>query len=138
MPNEKNSLFPKNSKFFNKPVFNPIKNKSLSKPNTRSSATITENDNEYLVKMEAPGMAKEDFQIRLQNNVLTIKGETTQTSQNKDANNRTSASFNYKSFNRSFKVDESIVDQDNIEVTYTEEGVLNIVIPKNEDDIQTF
>ncbi|MFK7798750.1 MAG: Hsp20/alpha crystallin family protein [Aureispira sp.] len=137
MPNEKNSLFPKNSKFFNKPVFNRTNNKPFNKPKARSSATITENDNEYLVKMEAPNMQKEDFQIGLSNNVLTVKGATTQASQNKGANNRTKTSFSYQSFNRSFKVDESIVDQDNIEVTYTD-GVLNIVIPKNEEDIQTF
>ena len=138
MPNKKNSLFPQKSNVFNNNLVpKPFGNKIFKKSNNASSPSIKENDNEYLVEMPAPGMEKEDFQIQINNNVLTIKGEKKQVSQNTDTNNRTRSSFSYQSFNRSFKIDESIVDQDKIEITYTD-GVLNVVIPKNEDDIQTF
>jgi HSP20 family protein len=138
MSNKNNSLFPKKSNVFNNSLIpNPLKNNLINKPKTTRAATIKETDKEYLVEVPAPNMQKEDFQIQLSNDVLTIKGETSQASQNKDANNRTNMSFNYQSFQKSFKVDESIVDQDNIEVTYTD-GVLNIVLPKNEDNIQAF
>ena len=39
------------------------------------SVDIFENDNDVVIKAEVPGMNAKDFDVRLENNVLTIKGE---------------------------------------------------------------
>jgi len=39
---------------------------------------VYENDDEVVVKAEVPGIKKEDIEISLQDNILTIRGQTTQ------------------------------------------------------------
>jgi len=39
---------------------------------------VYENDDEVIVKAEVPGIKKEDLEINLQDNVLTIRGQTKQ------------------------------------------------------------
>ena len=99
--------------------------KTLSVP----AVNITENDGRYNVSVAAPGMKKDDFKINLDGNVLTISAEKEETTEEKDKQyNR--REYNYSSFSRSFTLPEE-VKQDKIEAKY-EDGVLNLVLPKNE------
>ena len=55
-------------------------NSGLSKKRTESSrwnplVDIFENDNEVIVKAELPGMNAKDIEVKLENNVLMLKGE---------------------------------------------------------------
>ncbi|HJO71213.1 MAG TPA: Hsp20/alpha crystallin family protein, partial [Flavobacteriaceae bacterium] len=77
-----------------------------------------------------PGMKKDDFSIELDNNVLIISSET---SNNVSNENLRLNEFNYSSFQRSFKVPES-VNLDKIKGNY-KNGILKILLPKKKDSI---
>jgi len=54
-------------------------------PSTWSPATdIVESDNGYVVKVELPGLSKDDVKIMMQNNLLTIRGEKKQEKEGKE------------------------------------------------------
>jgi HSP20 family protein len=100
--------------------------KTLSVP----AVNITENKAQYNVSVAAPGMKKDDFKIDLDGDMLTISAEKEETKEDKDKQyNR--KEYNYSSFSRSFTLPEE-VKRDKIEAKY-EDGVLNLVLPKNEN-----
>lgn len=91
---------------------------------------IVERETDFLVKIELPGVNKEDVKITVQNDVLTIKGEKKLEMEKKgDTYRRVERSYGI--FQRSFPLPAS-VKADRIEATY-ENGVLNVVLPKAEE-----
>ena len=91
---------------------------------------ITEHQNEYLVKMELPGVSKDDVKISIQDNVLTVHGEKKQEKESKDAQyHRMERSWG--SFDRSFTLPSS-VKADGIDAVY-KDGILSVTLPKAED-----
>jgi HSP20 family protein len=91
-----------------------------------------ETENEFKVEVAAPGMEKKDFNINLDNNVLTISSEKEETKEEKDKKgNYTKREFSYSSFQRSFTMPDS-VNVDKIAAAY-KDGVLNITLPKREE-----
>jgi HSP20 family protein len=100
-------------------------------PSTWSpAADIAERENDYVVKVELPGVNKEDVRITLEDDTLTIRGEKKQEKETKDAGYRR-LERSYGSFERSFALPTS-VKVDNIDAAY-KEGVLTITLPKAED-----
>ena len=75
-------------------------------------------------------MKKDDFSIELDNNVLIISSET---SNNVSNENLRLNEFNYSSFQRSFKIPESI-NLDKIKGNY-KNGILKVLLPKKKDSI---
>lgn len=107
-----------------------ILNEEFSGYNQTVPANIRENANAYILEVVAPGMDKGDFKVNIDNNILTISAE--KKSETKDENERqVRREFNFKSFTRSFTVDESI-QSDKIQAKY-ENGVLYIDLPKKEE-----
>ena len=49
--------------------------KAMSTTGWNPSVDIFETDSDIVVKVEAPGMNPKDFDVRLENNVLMLKGE---------------------------------------------------------------
>jgi len=93
------------------------------------SVDITENDNSYTVKVELPGVNKDDVKITMQENVLTIRGEKKQEKESKESNfHRTERS--YGAFQRSFSL-PSAVKSEKIEASY-KDGILTVALPKSE------
>lgn len=91
---------------------------------------VVENDDNYVLKAELPGMNKDDVKITLENNVLTIRGEKKNESEKKEGNyHRIERS--YGSFERSFTVPGSL-KVDNIDAQY-KDGVLTLTLPKAEE-----
>lgn len=91
---------------------------------------IAENKDEFQVKVEIPGMNKDDLKIKLQENVLTVQGEKKQETETKEQNyHRMERS--YGSFCRSFRL-PSLVKSDKIDANY-KDGVLSIRLPKAEE-----
>jgi len=91
---------------------------------------ISEQENEYIVKMELPGVAKEDVKISLESNILTIKGEKKQEKEEKNKNlHRIERS--YGSFQRSFTL-PTTVKSDKIDAFF-KDGVLTVSLPKMEE-----
>jgi HSP20 family protein len=84
------------------------------------------------VEMAAPGMKKDDFQIELDNNVLTIRSESKNEKEEKDGEIYTRREFSYRSFQRSFNLNNEVVDNTKIKATY-QDGLLHLVLPKKEE-----
>ncbi|MEO1938854.1 MAG: Hsp20/alpha crystallin family protein [Sulfurimonas sp.] len=89
--------------------------------NTREDADA------YYIDVDLPGVKKEDVEISIDKNILTIKGERKVQNEVKEDDYYRIESA-YGSFARSFTLPEK-VDTENIEAK-TENGVLEIVIPK--------
>jgi len=102
----------------------------VARGTTVPAVNISETDNDYTVEMAVPGMKKNDFNINLDHNVLTISSEQEEKKEEKDKN-FTKKEFSYQSFERSFTLPET-VDQEKISAKYTD-GVLKVVLPKKEE-----
>ena len=90
---------------------------------------IFETDNEVVVRAELPGMDQKDIDIRIDNNLLTIKGERKMDQRVKEENYHRIESM-YGTFVRSFTLPFT-VDPDNVKADY-KSGILNITLPKKE------
>jgi HSP20 family protein len=94
------------------------------------AVNITEQKNDYLVSLAAPGLKKEDFKIDVDGNMLTISSEKEESKEEKDKK-FTRKEYNYSSFSRSFTLPEEI-NKEKIEAKY-EDGVLRISLPRKEE-----
>ena len=93
-------------------------------------ANIIEKADQYKIELAAPGMEKADFNVKLDGKILTIGAEKkaeTATENEKMIRKE----FGYKSFKRSFTLDEKI-DAANISARY-ENGILTLELPKKEE-----
>jgi HSP20 family protein len=98
---------------------------------TIPAINISEEKNNYKIELAAPGLKKEDFQIEVEGNVMTISSEQeTETKEPKGAkeDNYTRREYNYSSFSRSFTLPEN-ADAENVKAKYAD-GVLNLTVPK--------
>ncbi len=91
---------------------------------------IYETENEIVVKAELPNMDEKDIEVKIENNVLTIKGEKKLEREEKKENYHLIES-SYGSFYRSFSLPGN-VDADKASAKY-EKGVLKITLPKKEE-----
>ncbi len=91
---------------------------------------IFETENELVVKADLPDVNPQNLDIRVENNVLTIRGERKfENEVNEDNYLRIERS--YGSFSRSFSLANS-VNADAIKADY-QNGVLTLSIPKREE-----
>ncbi len=97
---------------------------------TLPKVNIKETPDAFIVEMAVPGLKKSDFQIDLDNDVLSISSEIKEESEHKE-NNYTRREFGYSSFKRTFTLPESVNDE-MINARY-ENGILNIHLPKKEE-----
>lgn len=96
------------------------------------AVNIQENEDGFSVEVAAPGKAKEDFNIELDNEVMTISAQAKKENETKEENGRyTRREFSYATFKRAFTLPDS-VDNSKIAASY-ENGVLLISIPKKEE-----
>ncbi len=91
---------------------------------------IYETQNALLVKAELPEVKREDIDIRLENGVLTIRGQRKLNEELKNYQCYRMES-QYGTFSRSFSLPRT-VNAEKIEANY-KDGVLSITIPKHEE-----
>jgi len=91
---------------------------------------VKETENGYVLEVVAPGFQKEDFQINLDNNTLTISAELMQVADNKDEK-FIRKEFKQQSFKRSFTIDKNI-DAESIVAKYLN-GVLTLNLAKKQE-----
>ncbi|MBX9768776.1 MAG: Hsp20/alpha crystallin family protein [Bdellovibrionales bacterium] len=92
---------------------------------------VVESDNHYLLSVDLPGMKKEDIQIEMVGNTLTISGERKQRGGWSENNQRIQRSENlYSALRKSFVLPNS-VSTDKIEANYAD-GVLELYLPKTQ------
>ena len=96
------------------------------------AVNIQETEDSFNVEVAAPGMSKEDFNIELDNDVLTISSEDRKEKETTDNEGRyTRKEFSYSTFKRAFSLPDS-VDSSKISASYNN-GVLEIALPKKEE-----
>ena len=91
---------------------------------------ISENEEGYRLDVIAPGFKKEDFEINLEKNLLSISAEKKIKQEDKNEK-QIRREYEFKSFKRSFTIDEKI-DAEKIEAKY-ESGVLTLNLAKKID-----
>ncbi len=88
---------------------------------------VIESEKSYALEVVAPGFEKSDFKLNLDGNLLTISADAKV--ENKEENKKEiRREYSYRSFKRSFTLDEKI-DATNIEASYIN-GVLTLNLPK--------
>lgn len=97
---------------------------------TLPKVNIKETADAFWVEMAVPGMKKSDFNIDLDNHVLSISTEIKEEDENK-LEDYTRIEFGYSSFKRTFTLPES-VDDGKIGASY-KDGILSIHLPKREE-----
>ncbi|MCF7567224.1 Hsp20/alpha crystallin family protein [Sabulilitoribacter arenilitoris] len=97
---------------------------------TLPKVNIKETADDFTVEMAVPGLKKSDFQINIDNQVLSISTETKEENEHKEEN-YTRREFGYSSFKRTFTLPESVNDE-KINASYSE-GILSIHLPKREE-----
>ena len=95
---------------------------------------VKENEASFSIDVVAPGIAKEDFSIQVNDKTLTISFEQKEAEQKEDAK-WLRKEFKVRSFKRSFTLGEK-VDAEKIAASYNQ-GILTLELPKKEAAIVT-
>ncbi len=91
---------------------------------------VSEDRDNIYFSVEVPGLSKDDVKITIQDNLLTIRGEKKQETEQKGTNyHRVERS--YGAFTRSFSLPTAI-ETDKIKAQF-QEGLLRITLPKAEE-----
>lgn len=97
---------------------------------TLPAVNIKENEDEFFLEIAVPGMKKSDFDINVDNKVLSISSEIKEEHEEvKD--NYTRREFGYSSFKRTFTLPDS-VETDKINAEY-KDGILQVHLPKRDE-----
>ena len=91
---------------------------------------VAEDEDKITVRLELPGVKKDDVEVSLSDNTLTIRGEKKREEETKDEN-IVRIERVYGSFQRSISL-PAAVDADKVEAKLND-GVLEVVLPKHEE-----
>ncbi|MBL7722145.1 MAG: Hsp20/alpha crystallin family protein [Chitinophagaceae bacterium] len=90
---------------------------------------VKEIEKGFQLDVIAPGFDKTDFKVNIEQDILTVSAEKTN-EVNEESEKQIRKEYNFRSFKRSFTLDEKI-DATNIEASYVN-GVLRLNLPKKE------
>jgi HSP20 family protein len=88
---------------------------------------ISETPQEYTIRVEIPGMKKEDTKISVHNNVLTLSGEKKSEAKHEDKKYHRVENY-YGSFQHSFVLLDAIM-ADKVSAAF-KDGILTVTVPK--------
>lgn len=91
------------------------------------SCDIQENQDNYVIGFDMPGVKKEDIHVEVKENILTVSGERRSQWEEKDESTLR-RERSYGQFHRSFRL-PSHINGDRVEAHY-EDGVLQVLLPK--------
>ena len=94
------------------------------------SVDIYENKDQIVLEAELPGMKQDDFELTVENNVITLRGER-QFEKKEESDNYHRVERSYGSFTRSFTLPQT-VSAEGATAEYTN-GVLRVTLPKREE-----
>ena len=96
------------------------------------AVNIMNNEKDYELALAVPGRKKDDFNIEVDDNILTVSTEVKSENENAVAN-YTRKEFGYASFKRSFTLPETI-EEEKIKASY-EDGILKFILPKRKESL---
>jgi HSP20 family protein len=120
-----NGLF--DDTFFND-FFRPVLHKEAG--DKVPAIDVHDGDGQYLVRVDLPGIKKEDISVALDNGVLSVSAETTKEDKEEKDGKLIRQERHYGKFVRSLSVGAD-VDPAGIKASF-ENGVLNLTLPKVE------
>ena len=94
------------------------------------SVDISENKENLVLEAELPGMNREDFDLLIENNVITLKGER-KFEKKSEGENYHRVERSYGSFMRSFTLPPTVTAE-GAEAEF-KNGVLRVTLPKREE-----
>ena len=94
------------------------------------SVDIYEDTNRLILEAELPGMSREDFDISVENNVITLKGER-KFEKKTEGDNYHRVERSYGTFTRSFTLPQTVTAEG--ATADFENGVLRVALPKREE-----
>ena len=106
-------------------------NTDLSFADWSPSVDIEEKEDKYLIKADLPGVDKNDIEVKLENGVLSIRGEKRSESETGEGTKHHRRERFRGSFARSFTLPDAVKVED-IDASYRD-GVLSLTIPKAEN-----
>jgi len=113
------------------PEFNGLNRSGLNASGlTFPKVNISQDKDSYHLELAVPGIAKEDVNIKLDQEILSISSEKKDEAQ-KEAKGYSRMEFSFTSFERKFNLPED-ADSDKISANYIN-GILFIQIPKREE-----
>jgi HSP20 family protein len=123
LQDEVNRLFSSNlTRFFN--------DEGIARGAWSPNVDIYENKDQIVIEAELPGMNREDFDLSVENNVLTLYGER-RFEKKDEGDNYHRVERSYGSFSRSFTLPQSVsAEGANAEFR---NGVLRVSLPKREE-----
>ncbi len=95
--------------------------------NRVSDYKVEEDDKNYIIEIDIPGVRKEDLEIGIKENILSIYAE-----RKKEDKTENKESVVVSKYEQSFNISDRSVDVDNIQANL-DNGVLKITLPKKEE-----
>ena len=120
------------NRFFDESLFRwgrPAEWWGEASPIGSASVNLYEDENYIIMKVELPGVKKEDIFLEVKDNTICLKAERKPETEEKEENYHQSE-FKYGSFQRSFTLPVS-VDADKIKAQH-KDGILKVTLPKAE------
>ncbi len=122
-------LFPSlMNEFFKPDWFGGMENANTMVP----SVNIVDNEKEFELHFAVPGFSKEDFNLEVDKEILSVSGEVT-TEDGTPTDNYTRREFQATSFKRTFTLPDTI-NADDINASY-DKGILKVTLPKREESL---
>ena len=104
---------------------------------TAPAINVFETEKEYKVELAAPGMTKEDFNVRIdeENNLVITMEKKTENKEEKKEGRYLRREFSYSKFQQTMILPDN-VDKEKISAA-VENGVLNVQLPKiSEEEVK--
>lgn len=103
---------------------------SIARGSWNPNVDIFENADRIVLEAELPGIKRDDFELTVENNVVTLRGERQFEKKTASNDNYHRVERSYGSFTRSFTLPQTVATED--ATADYENGVLRVVFPKRE------
>ena len=116
------------SDFFDTDDF--FENRLWKKKMDEPALNVKETDEAFQVELAAPGFAKKDFEVTIDDDCLNISAEKSDSKEEKEEN-YTRKEFSYNSFEKRLQLPDSVIDE-GIKARY-KDGILSFKLAKKEE-----
>ena len=106
-------------------------NTEMSVADWAPSVDIEEEEDKYVIRADLPGVDKKDIEVKLENGVLSIRGEKHSEKETGKGTKKHRTERFHGTFARSFTLPDA-VRADKVDAAY-KDGVLALTIPKQEE-----
>ena len=111
-------------------VFGPQTSRFLDETRRwQPAADLVADDDGYTIRFDVPGVAKDAIDINIDDRVLTVSGERSDTVEDDEKKNVYRRETFYGKFSRAFRLPED-ADVENVSASYVD-GVLEVRVPKS-------